>query len=192
MIPENWPEILTAVGTLLTGVVAIAFGLWGTALRRLFYKPNMKLVDHHENLQGIRSGKTQGHTRLKFVNDGKSIAEEVNVYIDEIIDNKLLREEFLPVPLSWTHDGRYMRNFAPHETWFLDFCRRDNVINSVFPVFVLAAGQGVPNYEDVFEGTTIVKIRLSDKSGSMRRYRVELFWKVRDPYVQVKRIKEMD
>lgn len=151
----------------------------------------MKLIDYHENLQTSRDDVTQGHTRLKFLNDGSSVAEDVIVYVSEIIEQGTLRPEFLPVPLSWTHDGRYIRNFAPHEIWYLDLCRKNNVQDRNKPVLVLAAGQQVPTYEDINEGKTILKIRLSQKSGQIRDYQIDLLWKPENHYVQVKNITEI-
>lgn len=190
-IPASWPEFLTAVGTILAVVVALSVALWGETLKRLFYKSNMRLIDYHENLQKSRTGLTQGHTRLKFLNDGQSIAEDVIVYVNTIIEQGHPRPDFLPVPLSWTHDGRYIRNFAPHEIWYLDLCRRNNIVDDNKPVLVLAAGQQVPTYEDINEGMTILKIKLSHKSGEIRNYTIALFFEAGLPYVKVKKIKEI-
>lgn len=185
-LPGSYSEFLTAFGTILTGGVAVTLALWGRTIRNFFYKSNMRLVDHYENIQN-----TQGQTRLKFINEGKSVAENVIVYIDRIEDNGQIRSDFLPVPLSWTHDGRYMRDFAPKEPWYLDLCRIKNIKESKSrPHLVLAAGQGVPNYEVVFEGNTKFLIRLSHKSGQIRNYEVDLTWKPGKPYATVVRINE--
>ena len=190
-LPSSWPEFLTAIGTILAAVIALSVALWGETLKKLFYMSNMKLIDYHENLQTSRDDVTQGHTRLKFLNDGGSVAENVIVYVNEIIEQGSPRPEFLPVPLSWTHDGRYMRNFAPHEIWYLDLCRKNNIEDNNKPVLVLAAGQQVPTYEDINEGKTILKIRLSQKSGQIRDYQIDLFWKFDNHYVQIKNINEI-
>lgn len=86
-------------------------------LSQIFYRSNIMLVGHHENIQTYRDGRQEGHTRLKFLNDGRSVARDIIVYIDEIIENGNPRPNFLPVPLSWTHDRNYKRDFAPHEIW---------------------------------------------------------------------------
>ena len=190
-IPSAWPEFLTAIGTILATIIALSVALWGETLKKLFYMSNMKLVDYHENLQTSRNDVTQGHTRLKFLNDGGSVAEDVIVYVNEILEGGSPRQDFLPVPLSWTHDGHYMRNFAPHEIWYLDLCRKNNIEDGNKPVLVLAAGQQVPTYEDINEGKTILKIRLSQKSGEIRDYQIDLFWKFENHYVQIKNINEI-
>jgi hypothetical protein len=179
-IPASWPEFLTAIGTIATSIIAVVL-----ALRDYFYKPNMKLINNRENIQ--RSANVaQGHTRLEFINDGNGTGKNVNVYIEHIIDNDIPRPDFLPVPLSWTHDGRYFRNFPPKEIWFLDLCRKENVNNNQFPHLVLAAGEGVKNYEALYPGKTILQLKISDESGRIRRYKIVLIWQKGDPYVRVK------
>lgn len=190
-LPTSWAELLTAIGTILTAIVAVSVALWGQTLRKIFYQADMKLVGHHENRQTSRDGNTQGQTRLKFLNDGGSIAEDVIIYVNAIIENGAPRPEFLPVPLSWTHDGRYMRNFAPHEIWYLDLCRRNKVDDENLPTLVLAAGAQVPVYEDINEGKTTLEVRLSHKSGQIRDYKIDLFWELGLPYVKVEKISEV-
>lgn len=191
-LPTTWPDLLTAIGTILTAIVAISFGVWGKTLNEMFYKPDILLIGYLENLQNNRSDTIQGHTRLKFINKGGSVAENVMVYINEVTEGGYPRPNFLPVPLSWTHDGRYMRNFASKEVWYLDLCRKDNINDYITkPILVLAAGQGVPNYEDINEGETILKIRLSHKSGQIRNYEVKLTWENRKNYVKVKSFSEV-
>lgn len=184
-------EILTALGTISASIIALAFGLWGKTLNQFFYKSDMKLIDTHHNLQTGRGGSTQGHTRLKFLNDGGSIAEDVIVYVEKVKDNGITRQDFLPVPLCWTHDGRYFRNFAPHEIWYLDLCRKNDISDRNKPVLVLAAGQQVPVYEDIEEGKTSLVVKLSQKSGQIRNYRINLLWHFGDNYVKVTGCKEI-
>ncbi|KKQ46840.1 MAG: hypothetical protein US75_C0012G0011 [Candidatus Woesebacteria bacterium GW2011_GWC1_38_13] len=184
-INTPWTEILTALGTILASIIALTFGLWGKTLRLLFYKSNMCLIDHLENLQIYDNDVVQGHTRLKFKNKGMSIARNVMVYIMKVKDNGKIRENFLPVPLAWTHDGRYARNFSPQEVWFLDLCRKDNIKDKVSPNLVLAAGQGVINYQKIEEGKTILQLRLSQSSSQVNNYFINLHWKKEDKFVTV-------
>lgn len=166
-------------------MVAIAFGVWGKTLNKIFYKSDMKLVNTHHNRQTSRGGSTQGHTRLKFLNDGGSVAKDVMVYVERIKDNGKVRQDFLPVPLSWTHNGRYWRNFAPHEIWYLDLCRKNDITDHNKPVLVLAAGQQVPVYEDIEEGKTTLVVKLSQKSGQIKNYKIDLQWQFGNNYVKV-------
>ncbi len=183
-LPASWPEFSTAIGTISAALVALFLGLWGI-LKDVVNKPNMKRIDHYENPQANRQNITQGHTRLKFLNDGSKVAEDVIVYVDKLIEDGNPRPNFLPVPLSWTHDGRYIRNFAPHEVWFLDLCRKDNIENDQNPILVLGAGQGIPDYEDIHEGNTTLRIRLSHKSGQIRNFQIDLDWHFGNTFVQV-------
>lgn len=186
-VPASWPEFLTAIGTILTAIIAISLGLWGKTLNQFFYKSDMVLINHHENVQTYRDNRREGHTRLKFLNNGGSVAKDVIVYIDEIVENDVVRPNFLPVPLAWTHDGRYIRNFAPHEMWYLDLCRKNNIADNENPILVLAAGQGVTEYDNLNEGTTILRITMSQESGQIKSYQVRLRWRLGNDFVQVER-----
>lgn len=186
-ISTTWIEILTAIGTIGATVAAVFFGLGG---KENLLKPDMKIIGHHENKQA-NSSTVEGHTRLKFINEGKSTAKNVNVYVEEIIDNGISRGHFLPVPLSWTHNGMYFRDFPPKQVWFLDLCRIDNIDSHKFPILVLAAGQNVDNYQNLNEGKTMLFLKVSDESGRIRRYKLTLKWQIGEPYVIVKRISEL-
>jgi len=190
-VSASQAELLTALGTILAAIVALVLGLWGKTLNQLFYKSDMQLIDTHHNRQTSRGGSIQGHTRLKFLNDGGSVAENVMVYVESIKDNGIIRQDFLPVPLSWTHDGRYWRNFAPHEIWYLDLCRKNDISDRNKPVLVLASGQQVPIYEDIEEGKTTLVVKLSQKSGQIRNYKINLLWSFGDNYVKVTGYKEI-
>lgn len=186
-ISATWTEILTAIGTIGATLAAVFFGIGG---KENILKPNMKIIDNYENRQSNGSI-VQGHTRLKFINSGKSIAKKVNVYVEEIKDNGILRGDFLPVPIRWTHDGNWFRDFPPQETWFLDLCRKDDITNHQFPKLVLGPGEGVENYQNLYEGKTTLILKVSDESGKVRRYSIKLEWQIGEPYVKVKGFDEI-
>lgn len=186
-VTAPWFEILTAIGTMLATIAAVFFGLGG---KEYVFKPNMKLIESYDNEQSNGSV-VQGQTRLMFINRGKSTARKVNVYVEEINDNGILRGNFLPVPLIWTHDGNWFRDFPPKETWFLDLCRKDDIENHQFPKLVLGPGAGVENYQNLYEGKTTLRLRVSDESGKTRRYKLKMQWQIGDPCVKVTSFSEI-
>ncbi|MBT4124220.1 MAG: hypothetical protein HN981_03385 [Candidatus Pacebacteria bacterium] len=194
-ISSEWISVggLTAIGTFATVIVA----LFKEDIMSLFKKSNVIIVEEMENRQlhnGKREGLTvQGHTRLLFFNEGNIIAEEVEVVVEMIIDyGGIERSDFLPVPLSWTHSGRSIRNFHPKQYGFLDLCRKDRTEDGENPKLALSAGQGVDNYEILYEGKTLLIISTSSKKGPLKRYSVSLEWKrFKDEFVRVEEIKNI-
>ena len=96
---------ITAFGTLAAVIVALAIAVWGERLKKWGgYKPEIVILRSLENIQEDRSGTRQGQTRLIFENHGEATAEDVEVYVNMIYDNGIQRQNFIGVPLSWTHD----------------------------------------------------------------------------------------
>jgi hypothetical protein len=180
-LPGSKVDWLTAFSTLAAVIVSLTIAVAGKSMKNLFYKSNIEYIDKLQNIQT-----TQGHTRLLFKNMGNDTAREVEIYVTEIIDNGQKRADFLPVPLSWTHDGRSRRNFHPNQFGYLDLCRLDDVsANSLNPKLVLSAGAGVPNYEVITEGETEISLMMFQQSGQLKIFQANVFWERGNPYVNV-------
>lgn len=188
-IPSSWPEWLTALGTIGTALVAVIIAIWRDDLEKLLHRP--KMIIHTNSLENIQNH--QGQTRLIFENKGKATARDVEVYINKIFDNNTdARENFIAVPLSWTHDGRPKRDFHPNQFGYLDLCRINNVgAPSKDPVFVLSAGAGVPTYQEIKSGKTKIELIIFQASGQKNIYEVHLSWKEPQQNVNVASIKKI-
>lgn len=186
-------EWLTAIGTLTASVIALIIAIWGDRLKSWGgYRPKIVLVDKFENIQENELQQKQGHTRLLFENKGKATAEEVEAYVTNIYDNNNPRRNFLPVPLSWTHDGRSVRNFHVNQFRHLDFSRRDNTedVNSV-PNLVLAAGAGIPAYQKIKIDTNKIELTLFQKSQQKEKYEIYIEWQQNYPWVKITGFKQI-
>lgn len=162
---------ITVFGTLAAVVVAL-FGDW---IRSKLFPSKVRLIDKWQNIQN-----NQGHTRLLFRNIGSTTAYEVEIYVNKIIDNGQIRQGFLPVPLIWTHTAGTgtKRDIHPKQFgYYLDICRIDDITNpSIEPKLPLIFGAGVARYEDIYHGKTTLGLVISQKSGELINYDVNLEW----------------
>ncbi len=185
-------EWITALGTLGAVIVALAIAIFGKSIGEWFYKSDIKVIESLENTQLNRNSQiTSGHTRLFVENKGRATAEEVEIYVNNIWHNGHARRGYLPVPLYWTHNGS-KRDFHPKQYGYLDLCRRDNVNdNNSTPRLVLFAGGGVPAYEDLDRGKTELELVIFQKSGQLKKYKVNLEWRLPLPYTEVTKIQDI-
>ena len=163
--------------TALATTAAVFIALFGKEMREFIFPSNIKIVSPKENLQIPNPelhASTQGHTRLLVKNFGKTSAYDVEVYVTKLTDPDCIREDFLPVPLCWTHNG-LKRSFHPNQFGYLDLCRIDK--RGDYPKLALIPGAGVFNYETILEGTTILELTTFEASGKVKIYNVTLNWK---------------
>ena len=192
-LPGSHAEWLGILGTLTASITALAIAIWGERLKNWGgYKPVIVLIDKFENTQENEAHQKQGHTRLVFENIGRGTAEEVEAYVTKIYDNNNERRNFLPVPLSWTHDGRSVRNFHVNQFRYLDFCRIDNIEDKKFtPNLVLVAGAGIPAYQKIEVSTNRIELTLFQKSQQKGKYEIDVEWEHDYPWVKVVSFKKV-
>lgn len=185
MVQGSLPEWLTAIGTLLAVFSALGIAIYGRSLGEWRYKSDLRIVKPLENIQP-ESNHTTGQTRLLIKNEGNAISEDVEVYVNKLLDNGHERRNFLPVPLYWTHWGSSKRNFHPNQFGYLDLCRRAEINDpNEIPKLVLQAGAGVSTYENIRSGKTELELIFFQKSGEIRKYKILLEWRRGQPYAHV-------
>jgi hypothetical protein len=189
-VQSSKSDWVISILTLLSLLGAFAIAIWGQRFHKLGnYKANIKIVKSIENIQENDRHEKQGHTRLIFENTGKNIAEDVEVYVDKIYDNNNLRNDFISVPLTWTHSGLFKRSFQEKQYGYLDLCRIDNIDDkNDIPKLVLTAGAGIPNYQDLNEGNTILRLMIFQKDERRKIYKIHLNWKKGKPFIHVAKI----
>lgn len=176
-VERSLPDWITAISTTLAVFTALGISLWRKSLEEFFYKPDINLLDSLKNFQEYTDKKvTQGQTRLLIKNTGNGTAIDVEAYVSKIYDNGNPRTNFIAVPLYWTHNGS-RRDFHPNQFGYLDFCRIDRLNDpNCKPKLVLAAGAGVPTYEEIREKLTTVELIIFQKSGQIKSYSIDLDW----------------
>ncbi len=181
---------LSAIGTLFATITALVIAIWGKSLRKLSFWSDIRIIDSQVNFQPSKEGRG-GYVRFLFKNYGNDTAEDVEVYIDHIQDNDSDRLNFLPVPLRWTHDGRSKRSFHPNQYGYLDFCNVHDIGNrSDGAHFTLAAGSGVPSYEQIATGKSQLHLIIFQKSGQIKKYNVNISYNISDKVPNITNIAE--
>lgn len=126
--------------------------------------------------------------RVAIKNEGKYIARSVEAYIDRINFDGMLRENFIPMPLQWTHgelnkNGPTIRDIYPNQTVFLDLF--NHLYDSGFAknnsvVFAVASGQGVDDLSRMNLGESELVIKLYQESGQVDEVCIRAIWNQTD------------
>lgn len=162
-------ELLTAFGT----IGAVLVSLFGETFKNKFYPSKVEIVDKSCIVQ--EGASIVGISRLRLRNTGSGIAKYVSVYVDSIYDELTgKRDNFLPVPLQWTHDGRHERDLMKGQYWHLNLVEINHT-NKYRACLVLYAGGGVPQYEEIYVGATTLELIVYHSLGS-KKYEVKLDW----------------
>ena len=123
--------------------------------------------------------------RIIIHNAGSHKASSVEAYIEKIIFDGKLREDFFPMPLVWAHGqlnrlGPTVRDIYPNQTVYLD------IINHVYDEyyvhedsvdFAVAAGHGIDNLSRMNLGESELFIKLYQESGQVDEIRLKAKWK---------------
>ncbi len=187
VIPERVINFWAAIGTTSASSVALVVATWGEWLKsKGMPKPNIMYLSRLGNTQEDRHRVQQWYTRLVFWNNSEVTAEDVDATIVELKDNGIVRQSFIPVPLTWTHSGAFLADIHPYQQKMIDLCRINNINDpNSLPHIVLNAGAGIPDYEDIRSGITTLKIYLYQKTAKLQGFECSLTWKTGDKSVQV-------
>ena len=162
------------IGASLASVIALVIALFSEPFKKIWRRTKLDVSkDIVMNKQG--NGDSI-HYRLLVSNIGNYVAEDVEAYIIKVSN----KDNFLPVPLAWTHARAYMtagvyRNIQPHQPVLLDFCEFTKSRNLL--KFRLAAGEEVADF-CILDGTNRnIILEIYQKSGEKTSVRLKLDWK---------------
>jgi hypothetical protein len=112
--------LLKDYGSIIASITALFLGLGGARwiLSKLF-KSSIEFV----TIKKVDQPPTGSYWRIVLINNGNDIAENVQVDVICMIENKLPRSNFLPVPLRWTHLNCDSRSILTNQTVYLDFLK---------------------------------------------------------------------
>ena len=163
------------LGALLASSVALLIALFSEPLRRMWQTARLKFDVVLKNVQG--SGVV--YYRLVAENAGNTTVKDSEVYVVKIFDDGVERQNFLPVPLRWTHASAYMtagvyRNIHPKQTVLLDFCEYIAERNLVR--LFLAAGGEVGDYSIVRASQTRVFLKGYQGNGKVVEAEILINW----------------
>jgi hypothetical protein len=162
------------IGAFLASIIALVIALFSEPFKKIWRRTKLDVSnDIVINKQG--NGDSI-HYRLLISNIGNYIAEDVEAYIVKVSN----KDNFLPVPLTWTHARAYMtagvyRNIHPHQPVLLDFCEFIKSRNLL--KFRLAAGEEVADFCSLDGTNRDIILEIYQKSGEKTSVRLDLDWK---------------
>lgn len=170
-------------GALLSSSVALGIALFIEPLRHWRLRPKLKIVRVIP--------KTQGGGliiyRLLIRNVGKSKAEDVEITVEDLFEGNDFRDNFLAVPLGWTHASAYkgslvVRDIHPYQSVYWDLCKFDPAQREghgyTEPSLNLRAeaGNEVPDFVHLKSGRSRLSLVAYQANGRPTRKTVTISW----------------
>lgn len=140
-----------------------------------YIKPYLGIKPCLEVLELVRFHQAHYIWRLAIVNNGRETAKNVQVDVVKIYDEGVLRENFLPMPLPWTHTDKESRDISPKQTVYLDvFYHKINDPNDAH--IATRFGGGVDNFRKFKLGKTKLILTFYEQSGKSFNKEIEVSW----------------
>lgn len=122
--------------------------------------------------------------RLIIKNEGRYKASGVEAYIENISSDGEARDNFIPVPLVWTHgqlneQGPTVRDIYPNQTVYLDVFNHiydPNYVGESTVELAVAAGHGIDSLSKMNAGVSKMLIRLYQESGQVNSVTLKTDW----------------
>lgn len=173
----DWTALMT-IATFLAVVVAFTSPWIASWLRNRPKNSDLNVVDSYVFHQTAE--RSVGRIAIKNNKNGFK-AVGIEVYVEEMEDNGILRENFLSVPLRWTHgqvNNDIVRDVYPNQTVWLDIF--DYIWNPKTGggtvKLSLVAGMEVDSFSEVNNEITRLKLSLYQKSGQIIPIRLKIVW----------------
>lgn len=177
---SDWLQLLLVVATFSAVFVA----LFHDSIRDRFRRSKISYYGKASHMQGqdkLGADYKLHYLRLILKNFGYEAREvEVNVLRiqEDIKKGSTFRNNFLVVPLNWTHGAIYdisgvVRNIQKNQTAYLDICSGPIDYKSLH----LCTGvSGNADFKDLKPGRTVLTLSLFQKSGQTLYMVIEIKW----------------
>lgn len=152
--PEFWGSIIASLTALF-----IAVGGARVIKRLIGIRPELKLIGFKRYHQATY------YWRLAIKNSGKEVAKKVQVNVTAIYDDGKKRENFLAIPLRWTHLNCESRDILPSQTVYLDVVEHIISKDGDEAKLITRRGGGVDDFEVLKKGESKVILTFYEKSG---------------------------
>lgn len=165
--PEIWLSLFASFVALFLG------GGGGRYIKPfLKIKPDLRVAD-------LRRFRQAPHVwRLAIKNIGTETAQDVQVDITKLIQNDSPRENFLTMPLRWTHVDSETRNILPKQTVYLDLIEHHTTKSSPTVNIASRFGSGVDDFRELDEGKTKLELTFYYQNGDFTFTKeTEINWK---------------
>lgn len=181
--------------TLIIALFIALFGPWASSLISSFFKKSkLKVIEtsviNQENYayddgnQQNNNGKVADVGRIIIRNDGKIKARAVEPYIEAILWDNKIEQNFLPVPLKWTHGqlltgGPTIRDIYPNQSVYLDIFY--SIINSDMVGersvdWAIGAGCEVDTFSKIRLGVNDIEVKMYQEDGQVTRIKIRVQW----------------
>lgn len=184
--PEFWAVFVALF-------IGIASPIFIEYLRRKPQKSNLSMVkvliiNQDNDPEEYQPKKLLDAGRLMIENKGKFIAKRVQAYIEKIVDNGEQREDFVPMPLNWTHgqlnkEGFITRDIYPNQTVYLDVFNHFLDIDYAGDrsvVLAVAAGMEFDSLSKLAIGESEMLIKIYQESGQVNDIKLKFSWNGKD------------
>ena len=169
--------VIFFVGLIVSPGIAVA----GEAVRKWVFRPEIRAVQLVSTDQIFAIV-----TRLLLKNEGSVSARDVEAHVEEIFDGDDKRENFVPVPLRWTHGqdrpgSPSIRDIHADQSCHLDIADvRQPTYMGQPPAMVLCvpvpAALSVKDFCTLKAGRTRLGIAIYNASGKTTRVQVSVEW----------------
>lgn len=184
--PISLAQIIGAVISFLVGSFVALAALVIKERYELSHKSNInpiKCVPAYQEPEGNSGGQAQWIYRLEFVNDSRYVANNVDMYVQEVYDDgNILRKNFIPSPLRWTHRDSKPRDIFPHQTVLLDLF--EIKFRQQEPIILAAPNlDGLKSIKDIKAGKTCLILKYYQENGQIGYFEVVVEWNGEEPLI---------
>ncbi len=164
----DWGSIAQWVSG-IAALLVFFYALYRDNISYHFRKPKLKFVKIIKSSQ-----KSECVCRLVIKNDSNHLAKNVEFDIERIIHNKKRRENFIPAPLSWTHNNKNpFRDIYPKQTTYLDVI---TIKENKNPMVYAPNIWDIPNLVEIKEGSTTLELKYYTENGKTDSLKLEVNW----------------
>ncbi|MBI4666047.1 MAG: hypothetical protein HY751_06540 [Nitrospinae bacterium] len=173
----------SAIATFDATIVALWVGL-KEEVNKLINKPKLipkSIVKHGQSHGRQMNFQRELVFRLPVKNEGSAYALDVYAIVESICENNSLRQNFMPVPLKWTHSpfeerpGISGRNIFTNHTAYLDIA--SPCLNNTLWLCA-SVGRDIPEYSLLKNegGDTVLHISLYQKDEKPQNVDIKINW----------------
>ena len=162
------------IGTFIASATALFIaGGGGRWLINKAYKPNLKVTGNIQRyMQALQMW------RIAITNEGNDTAKNVQAMVTRFIEGGQDRENFVPMPLAWTHQEEVSIDIHPEQTVYLDIIEHHTNTSDKKANLASPRGHGVPDFRDLKESEQITTLEITfyGNRGRLFKTYIDISW----------------
>lgn len=171
--PSFWTLVISSTIGLISSVIAllIAGGVGEYIKPWLGFKSSLELLSFRRYKQASH------YWRLAIRNSGREVARSVQVDILKIVDDGgKERDNFLPIPLRWTHLNCESRDILSNQTVYLDVIEHIPSAMENAARLITRFGGGVDDFEKLKNGESHIVLGIYQMNGKFIESSIDISW----------------